>query len=163
MADATFCSTPILRNELLNRRALSSAGAGARRALLTAMLERPDQELLGFSGFPPERSMYGCALEATELHVKSEEGWTFQAPPPAHATRLRPAWDEMSRIIFAAPPREIAVEELALALRRPPFGVSEGAFPVLLAAFLRVHENEVTLYEGGAFLNPKSKPPIGKC
>ena len=151
MADATFYATPILRNELLNRRTLSSAGAGARRALLTAMLERPELELLGFKGFPPERSMYQCALEATELHIESENGWHFQAPPLDHPTRLRPAWDEMSRIIFASPPHEIAVEELASALRRPPFGVTEGAFPVVLAAFLRVHENEVTLYENGAF------------
>ena len=151
MADATFHATPRLRNELLNRRALSSAGASARRALLTAMLERPDQELLGFSGFPPERSMYACALEATKLHVRGEDGWHFQAPPPDHATRLRPAWDEMSRIIFCAPPREVAVSELASALRRPPFGVSEGVFPVLLAAFMNVHRDEITLYEGGAF------------
>lgn len=156
MADLTFWATPILRNELLNRRALSSAGAGARRALLTAMLERPDQELLGFTGFPPERSMYQCALEATQLHVESEAGWQFQAPPSDHPTRLRPAWDAMAEIIFASPPREVAVEELAELLHRPPFGVSAGAFPVLLAAFMRVHEDEITLYEGGAF-----KPEIG--
>ena len=151
MADATFWATPILRNELLNRRQLSSAGASARRALLTAMLERPEQELLGFSGFPPERSMYQCALEATQLHKLSENGWEFCAPPIDHPTRLRPVWDAMAELIFASPPREIPVEELFAALRKPPFGVSEGALPVLLAAFLRVHENEITLYENGAF------------
>ena len=151
MADATFWATPILRNELLNRRALSSAGASARRALLTAMLERPEQERLGFSGFPPERSMVACALQATGLHVKGENGWRFQAPPPDHPARLRFAWDEMTRLIFASPPREIAVGELANALRRAPFGVTEGAFPVVLAAWVRVHENEITLYENGAF------------
>ncbi|PQV65266.1 hypothetical protein B1R32_1013 [Abditibacterium utsteinense] len=151
MADKTFWATPILRNELLNRRQLSSAGASARRALLTAMLERPEQELLGFSGFPPERSMYQCALEATELHKLVDEGWKFCAPPVDHPTRLRPVWDEMEKLIFTTPPREIPIEELFSALRKPPFGVSEGALPVLLAAFLRVHENETTLYEAGAF------------
>ena len=151
MADATFWATPVLRNELLNRRALSSAGASARRALLTAMLERPDQERLGFTGFPPERSMYGCALQATQLHVAGENGWHFQAPPRDHPTRLWPAWNAMESLIFAHPPREVAVEELAETLRRPPFGVSQGTFPVVLAAFMTVHQNELTLYEGGAF------------
>ena len=151
MADATYYATPILRNELLNRRGLSSAGASARRALLTAMLERPDQPLLGFSGFPPERSMYQCALQATQLHVKTANGWRFQAPPANHPTRLRPAWDALGELIFAAPPREVAVVELAEILRRPPFGLAAGAFPVLLAAFVRVHEDELTLYENGAF------------
>ena len=151
MADATFYATPILRNELLNRRNLSSAGASARRALLTAMLERPDQPLLGISGFPPERSMVACALQATELHVETPNGWRFQAPPANHRTRLRPAWDAMAELIFASPPREVAVTELAEMLRRPPFGVSAGAFPVLLAALLRVHADEITLYENGAF------------
>ncbi len=151
MADATYHATPILRNELLNRRNLSSAGASARRALLTAMLERPDQELLGFTGFPPERSMVACALQATQLHVKTANGWQFQAPPPDHPTRLRPAWDAMAELIFTNPPRKVKITELAETLRRPPFGVTAGAFPVLLAAFMRVHENELTLYESGAF------------
>lgn len=115
------------------------------------MLERPNQESLGISGFPPERSMVQCALQATQLHVETANGWDFQAPPTDHPTRLRPAWDAMARLIFASPPREVAVEELAERLRRPPFGVAAGAFPVLLAAFMRVHQNEITLYENGAF------------
>ena len=115
------------------------------------MLERPDQPLLGFSGFPPERSMYQCALQATQLHVATTNGWEFQAPPPNHPMRWRPAWDALAQLIFASPPREVALTELAETLRRPPFGVAAGAFPVLLAAFLRVHANEITLYENGAF------------
>ena len=152
MADLTFWATPVLRNELLNRRNLSSAGASARRALLTAMLERPDQKLLGIAGFPPERSMAACALEATQIHVETPDGWRFQAPPADHPARLRPAWDAMAqKLIFADPPREVPVVELAQTLRRAPFGVSAGAFPVLLAALLRVHADEITLYESGAF------------
>lgn len=151
MADETFSATPILRNELLNRRQLSSAGAAARRALLTAMLARPEQELLGFAGFPPERSMYECALRATGLHQESEQGWRFVAPPPDDPARLRPVWDEMERVIFASPPREVPLQELFETLRRPPYGVSDGALPVLLAAFLRLHEDQTTLYEEGVF------------
>ena len=156
MADATYHAAPILRNELLNRRNLSSAGASARRALLTAMLERADQKRLGLVGFPPERSIYQCALQATQLHVETPDGWRFQAPPARHATRLRPAWDALAAQIFAEPPREVPISELAEMLRRPPFGVTAGVFPVLLAALLRVHADEITLYENGAF-----KPEIG--
>lgn len=151
MADETFSATPILRNELLNRRQLSSAGASARRALLTAMLARPEQELLGFSGFPPERSMYECALRATRLHEQNEEGWGFCAPPPDDPARLRPVWDAMEATLFAPSPREVPLDELFDLLRRPPYGVSDGALPVLLAAFLRVHQDEVSLYEDGTF------------
>ncbi len=51
LAEATFPSTPVLRNELLNRRQLSSAGAAARGVLAKAMLNQGEQERLGFTGY----------------------------------------------------------------------------------------------------------------
>ncbi|WP_186708929.1 hypothetical protein [Euhalothece natronophila] len=47
VCDRAYPQTPILWNELINRRQLTSQGAKARRELLEAMIERSDEEKLG--------------------------------------------------------------------------------------------------------------------
>jgi hypothetical protein len=47
VCDRAYPKTPILWNELINRRQLTSQGAKARRELLEAMIECSDQEKLG--------------------------------------------------------------------------------------------------------------------
>ena len=64
--DETFPQTPRLRNELINRRQLSSTAAAARRNLIEAMIERREQPRLGIKGYPPEASMYAPLPESAE-------------------------------------------------------------------------------------------------
>ena len=65
LCDKTYPSAPHIRNELINRRELSSAAAAAQRNLIEAMIERGDQLELGIAGTPPEKSMY---LKTIPLH-----------------------------------------------------------------------------------------------
>ena len=58
VCDDVYLKTPILWNELINRRDLTSQGAKARMELIAAMLNNADQEKLGFEGYGPEVSMY---------------------------------------------------------------------------------------------------------
>ncbi len=66
--DATYPHTPRLRNELINRRQLSSTAASARRVLIEGLIERRHEPRLGIEGFPPEASMYVSVLENTGIH-----------------------------------------------------------------------------------------------
>jgi hypothetical protein len=52
VCDALYHASPRLRNELINRRTLSSQGAAARRNLIEAMLTKADQATLGIEGYP---------------------------------------------------------------------------------------------------------------
>jgi len=158
MADETYSATPILKNELINRRSLSSAGAGARRALIEAMLENPTHERLGLVGFPPELSMYECVLRATGLHREKGGAWVFAAPDERDPAKLRAAWQKLEELVFTPEPQERPVQEIFAALQAPPYGLSEGVLPVLLCAFLQVHKHETTLYKEGTFL-PEAKLP----
>jgi len=58
VCEDVYGSTPHWRNELINRRSLSSSAAAARRNLIEAMFEHSAEDGLGFTGNPPERSMY---------------------------------------------------------------------------------------------------------
>ena len=57
VCDRVYAETPVLWNELLNRRELTSQGARARRELLEALLARADRPRLGLRGHGPEVSM----------------------------------------------------------------------------------------------------------
>ena len=86
LCDDTYTSAPHIRNELINRRELSSAAAAARRNLIEAMIEHGDQLDLGIVGTPPEKSMYLSVLRQTGIHRKTGDCWHFSALP---ALRMR--------------------------------------------------------------------------
>jgi hypothetical protein len=133
VCDKLFSESPRIRNELIVRRALSSASAAARRNLVEAMLTRTNQPALGIEGYPPERSMYESVLRATGLHVQDRSGqWRFTAPPQKHPTRLAPAWQKLSDLIFKPQPEPQPLDQLFGVLAAPPHGVIEGLQPVLL-------------------------------
>lgn len=154
LAEATFPDTPVLRNELLNRRQLSSAGAAARGALVKAMLNQGEQARLGFTGYPPEYAMYASVLHATGLHYPLPDGgwgWRSPAATPYDRAHLLPVWQAIEQLIFGAT-RPVPLPDLYTHLRAAPYGVSEGVLPVLLAMFRRVHQGDTSLYREGNFL-----------
>jgi hypothetical protein len=152
MADATYSSSPRLRNELINRPLLSSAAAAGRRSLIEAMLLHGDEARLGIVGFPPELSMYECLLRATGLHHQTDAGqWEFGLLPDS-ASELGDVWEAFSKSLFTPLPMPRSVREVWDVLQAPPYGLTEGVLPVLLCAFLLAHESETTLYREGTFL-----------
>ena len=157
MADATYRKAPRLRNELINRKSLSGAGAAGRRSLIDAMLNPSKNTLphLGMVGFPPERSMYECLLGATKLHVSRDEGrHSFQPPSESSdPAELLPSWQALEALLLDSPNAEpISIQAIYGVLGSAPFGLTEGVLPVLLCAFLRVYDTETTFYREGTFI-----------
>jgi hypothetical protein len=153
VCDQLFAASPWIRNEILNRRQLSSQGAAARRNLLEAMLLRPEKMDLAIEGFPPERSMYESLLKAGELHREVGAGrWALCAPLPSDPLRLATVWQAINDYVFALPLQPRGVHEFYAILSKPPYGLTEGVLPVLLCAFLLVNGDETTLYNEGSLL-----------
>ena len=150
VCDSIYPNTPTLRNELINRRALSSAAAAARRNLIDAMIRRPGQERLGFEGTPPEVSIYASVLASTGIHRRRDGEWSFGAPT-ANA-QLLAAWREIETFFDDCEVERRPVVQLFETLERPPYGVRAGVLPVLFCAALLAHDTEVALYEDGAFV-----------
>jgi hypothetical protein len=147
-----YSATPLWRNELINRRTLSSAAAAARRNLIEAMLERPGEEALGFTGTPPERSMYETLLGATRLHRQEGGAWGFHPPDEQADPALKKLWEEIGRFLDETDEARLSVAQLFERLRRPPFGLKDGVLPVVLALVLAHYESQVALYEEGTFV-----------
>ena len=88
VCDRTYPKTPILWNELINRRTLTTQGAKARRILIEAMLENPDTDRLGLEGYGPEVAMYFSVLQQTGIHRQVQGVWGFYPPEPSPTTPL---------------------------------------------------------------------------
>ena len=158
--DVLYEDSPHILNELINRRNPSSAAAAGRRTLIEAMFdpEKRKQARLGMpsDSFKPERSMYESVLHFCQIHVpldpeNSEGDWQFVDPPHEHYTKLRPVWDALAKAIFGAK-APLNVAELFGQLNAPPYGLSAGLFPILLAAFMQAHPHEVSFYREGTFI-----------
>lgn len=151
ICDDLYAQTPRLWNELINRRALSSQAAAARRNLIEGLLQRVNQENLGIEAYPPERSMYESLLRAGGLHQANEQaGWILVEPPDMDPLRLKPAWNAIADFIFRSPTEPRSVSDLFDHLRQPPYGLTDGVLPVFLCAFLLVHQHETTFYREGS-------------
>jgi hypothetical protein len=150
ICDVVYEHTPRLRNELINRRSLSSAAAAARRNLIDAMITHSGDERLGIQGTPPEMSMYVSVLAATKIHRREATGYAFGAPEGD--ADLVQVWSAMESFFAGSELQRRSVWDLFLLLRRPPYGLKMGVIPVLFCAAALAHDTEVALYEGGAFI-----------
>ena len=150
ICDAVYPHTPRLRNELLNRRALSSAAAAARRNLIDRMITRGNEPALGIEGAPPEMSMYASVLASTGVHRAEESGYAFGMPDGDPG--LREVWSAIEQFFATCELERRSVAELFATLGKPPFGLKMGVIPVLFCAAALAHDTEIALYENGAFV-----------
>ncbi len=150
--DDVYHATPRWRNELVNRRSLSSSAAAARRNLIEAVFDHPDKDGLGFEGHPPERSMYETLLKGSRLHRKHAGEWGFHPPDAKAEPAVRELWKAVEQFLADTDGGRQSVSELFALLRLPPFGLKDGVLPVLLAAVLTHHQTQVALYEEGSFV-----------
>ena len=148
-ADIAYTNTPPVRNEMLNRTALTSQGAMARGLLLAAMIEHGSEQHLGLSGYGPEVAMYRAFLERTGLHAPDDSSKLRFGEPTDPL--LRPAWDALIEQLERARMRRVNLGDLFGTLRSPPIGMKAGAAAVLITAVLLAHADEVALYEHGTF------------
>lgn len=154
VALSDFCSrvyhhTPVLWNELINRRDLTSQGARAQRKLISALLTAHDHPRLAIKGSGPEFSMYESVLRVSGIHREEEDGW--RVGPPT-STGLSPIWEAVEGFCLQSTDRARPISELYETLQTPPYGAKRGIIPVLLAAVLLYHEDDVSVYQDGSFL-----------
>ena len=164
ICDHVFCETPIIRNELINRRKISGTVTAARRELIQAMFEKGDQENLGITGYPPEMSIYRSLLWNTGIHRKKSGIWGFHRPEATDETdtlavkRMGPVWEAIEEFFDRCETTRQPIEKLYECLTARPFGMRRGPLPILLCAAMLHYSTEVALYESGSFVPDLSMP-----
>jgi len=150
VCDKVYDKSPILWNELINRRELTSQGAKARRDLIEAMIEHSEEEKLGLDGYGPEVSMYYSVLKKEKIHRQEDNYWGFY--PPLESSGLWILWQTVEHFCLEAKEKPKTLDLLYEKLAAPPYGVKQGPIPVIIAAVLLYHIDDVGLYKDGTFV-----------
>lgn len=151
--DTTYALTPHFWNELIIRRQLSSSAAKARRNLIEAMVLHEHEELLGLTGFPPERAIYESILRQSGLHRCRRPGrWGFGSPFDDDPLRVRPTWDAIQQFFASTEDGARPLTELYARLEAPPYGIKSGVLPILVIAAYLERAGELAIYEHGNYV-----------
>jgi hypothetical protein len=152
VCDRVYSQSPILWNELINRRELTSQGAKARRELIEAMIEFQDQQRLRRTGYGPEVSIYYSLLQETGIHRLDGDEWGFY--PPSENSKIWTLWEAIENFCLEAKNKPQTLDLLYRRLEEPPYGVKSGAIPVILAAILLYHVDDIGVYQDGTSFIP---------
>ena len=158
ICDAVYYQTPIIRNELINRRKISGAVTTARKKLIQRMLENGDQENLGITGYPAEMSIYRSLLRRTGIHREVSGVWGFHPPHPDDKSSIAHTWNAIEAFLEGCEGERQPVVHLYENLMAPPLGVRSGPLPILLCAAMHHYKTEIALYENGSFIANWSMP-----
>ena len=163
LCDNRYVHAPIVKNEMLSRRNLTSQGAMARRELLEAMVTSPNKNRCGITGYGPQRAMFEAILARPGIHRERDGVIGFGAPiDKLHSSsdlQYGPIWKAIENIFFKAEGKSISLDQIYRRLMSPPIGLKEGPIPVLLTAALLANSETISLYENGSFV-VRLDPPL---
>lgn len=154
-SDAIYNKSPQIKNELVNRKKISSAAAGARMRLITGILENPNEYRLGLEPekTPPEIAIYLSLISNGGLHKKNGDKWEFNLPSKENdACNLLPSFKKIEELLKKNSDSKVTVSDIYSALKEFPYGVRDGVIPIILAVYYSIHENDIAVYDEGSFL-----------
>lgn len=151
LARETFKLSPTIKNELVNRDALSSNSVKARRDLMHLMVKQESHEALGINGFPAERGLYESILRETRFHTEGEFEWRFTLPEGPQKKEFLALWNAAKKL-FPKKNGRLAVTEIYKVWETAPFGVRGGLHPILLLLFVLTQKQNVAIYKDGIFV-----------
>ncbi len=147
-----YNSTPVLRNELMNREKISGAIASAKKNLIEQLLTATQFENLGFdeNRFPPEKTIYLALLKETRIHQKDESGNWFLGRP--QEITFIPLWIESEKFLenCVTAPRKLS--EFIDALKQAPFKLKQGFIDFWVPIYLIAKNQHFAFYEEDTFI-----------
>jgi len=165
VCDNAFDLSPVVRNELINRRTLSTAAARARYMLFEALSTGADSDGLGIAdaGTPPERAMYLSILKPGGVHAERGGRWTIDFPAEGEdPLRLRPALTAIDDLLRSAGDARVRYEEVIALLRGGRFGIRDGLAPLFVAIYLAARWHHTAVYEDGSYLDQVGGPEFNR-
>jgi hypothetical protein len=163
LCDEAYPDSPVIRNEMIARRELTSQAARARRELMSAMVSRSDVERCGIEGFGPERAMYEAVLARTGIHRERSGVLSFGSPSSSSTDKdlnFLPVWKRINQMFDEAEDKQISLRDVYERLKLSPVGLKEGVLPILVTASILAQRNRVALYENGSFVAKVDEPVV---
>jgi hypothetical protein len=151
ICEDVYYSTPILKNELLNKTKVSTQISSARKNLIEKLINNLEIENLGFdeTKFPPEKSIYLSLIKQTGLHANNEGVWTWNRPSEESFKEL---WQVGEDFLNSTKSRERNLQEFIDILSSKPFKLKKGFIDYWIPVFLLLKNDEYAMYDQDQYL-----------
>ena len=138
-----YDSTPVIRNEMINRNDLTAQGATARNRLMAAIIEKWDSADTWFDSWSPERAVYDAMIRGNGINGKLR--------PNANSTLRRPWGDALKAMQKTR--HAIELEDLYGIWKACPLGMKNGTMPILALLIIMSRRESVAVYEHGTYVH----------
>jgi hypothetical protein len=150
VCDEVYSKSPVMINELFNRHKLSSPISIARKNYLAALIEKHQEEDLGFDQdkFPPEKTIYYSLLKNTGLHKNG----VFLDKPVGNG--LKDMWEECNQFLQSSTNKPRRISELIKILSNQPYKMKQGFLDFWIPTFLFIKRQDFALSDAnsGAYI-----------
>lgn len=147
-----YNQSPVIKNELLNRRQPSSSAVAARNHLLRLMTQNEGKESLGIEGYPAEAGLLHSILIRTKVYRKVSKTWKIQNLSKRYdPSNLIPAWNAAKDLLREMNGDTVGLDEIYAVWQNRPFGIAGGLLPILAVAFLISNSEKIAFYRTGLF------------
>ena len=154
VCDEVYPDTPVINNEMINKREPSPQIINARKSILRGLIERYGQEQLGITGYGPDVSIFRAVFLSTGIYKQSGKEWVFtNKATDVRDEGLSQIWK--FAVDFWSKPDANAKDLKALMYKwqSAPFGMRKGVIPLLLASSFRCAGARAQIFEDGIFLS----------
>lgn len=148
VCDEVYNHTPVIKSELVNRTKPSGSANSALNALMKDMVLREGEDMLGISGFTPERGLYNILLENTGIYTLDKKGLlSFVTPTEKGLASLWKATDNLFKISNTS----VSLDDVYKMWSVAPFGIKSGLNNFLALAYMLSRKNMIAVYKDGNY------------
>lgn len=142
-----FSSSPVFKNELVNKEFLSTQISSARKSFVRHLLNNESQQDVGFPSekFPPEKSIYITLVRENGIHKKNSTAKKFCYNKP-DTPSFFPLWDECESFLKSANSSKRNLGELYDVLTKAPFKLKRGFIDFWIPLFLIIKREDFALF-----------------
>lgn len=135
-----YCRTPVVNNEMVNKRVLNTQNRKARDLVVTWLLEHSEDDVIPcMDGYGPEVSIFKSALKFTGLDRERQ----------ANGEGLNCVLSEIKTFLVEAESGRKSFADLYCKLMDKPYGMRKGIIPIFIAYVMRSYKEDIILYYAG--------------
>ena len=145
IAENAYPSTPVYRNEMVNKEVLSGPILTARKKLIEQLLDNHHEENIGFAdkAFPPEKTIYLSLLKETGIHYKDKGQWTLGRPTDKSFDAL---WERCEQFLKDSIHQRKNLLELYQMLGSEELKLKRGFIDYWIPIFLFIKQQDFALF-----------------
>ncbi|MEO5777370.1 MAG: hypothetical protein ABIQ27_10710 [Flavobacterium sp.] len=152
ITDRIYSSTPVFRNEMVNRTKLSTPITTAKKNLIRSLVDNWTIDNLGYEGnnFPPDRTIYLSLLNETGMHSLTREN-EYEIGRPNDES-FNDLWDIGEEFLNSAKHSKRNLQDFADQLSTKPFKLKQGFIDFWIPIFLFAKRNDFALFSNDIYV-----------